>query len=153
LSLISSEIYDIVRGVIDWKMERKSGKSQLDGTKTELFEYARESSEVTTIAAEFKVVDFLSVLLVAADAISRNNTRPMDLSMLRDRSVTRVILKVGGQQTIHGHSGIEVRVAPPDNPSGAIGYVIACTNDGSYYPTRISIETGNGTVTLEGRPQ
>lgn len=154
-SLISSTIYDAAKGSLR-KMQRKVGTSMLDNSKADIFEYKEIKDGRTTTTepyVEFKVVDFISVILLAADAINRKETQPADLSMLRDRSVTRVTMKVVGQETIGGRKGTIVRVAPPDNPGGGISYTIARTEDGSYYPARISVDTSRGLVQLDGQPQ
>lgn len=156
LSLISSVVYDLSKGAPIRRMQRKVGTSILDNNKAEIFEYMeiKDGKPTTTEPyVEFKVVDFLSVMLVAADAVERNETQPINLSMLRDRSVVRVTLKVMGPETVGGRPGTMVRVAPPDNPNGGIGYVIGRTNDGTYYPARISVETSRGLVQLDGLPQ
>jgi hypothetical protein len=156
LSLISSIIHDVVKGQNLREMQRKVGTSLLDNSKADIFEFKEvKDGRVTTTEpyVEFKVVDFISVIYFAADAINRKETQPVDLSMLRDRSVTRVTMKISGQETIGGRPGTVVRVAPPDNPSGGISYTIARTDDGSYYPARISVETSKGLVQLDGQPQ
>ena len=156
LVLRSSIIYDVVKGVAIRTMQRKTDKSMLDNKETDIFEYTELKDGRATRTepyVEYKVADFLSVMLIAADAIHRKETRPIDLSMLRDRSVTRVTLTIGGEETVGGRPGTMVRVAPPDNPTGGIGYVIGRTNDGSYFPARISVATDRGLVELEGQPQ
>jgi len=156
LSLRSSIIYDVVKGVEIRKMQRKIDKSVLDNKDAEVFEYTENKDGQATRTepyAQFKVVDFLSVMLIAADAVHRKATSPIDLSMLRDRSVTRVILSFAGEATVGGKVGTKVRVAPPDNPTGGISYVISKTSEGLYFPSRISVETDRGLVELEGLPQ
>jgi hypothetical protein len=51
------------------------------------------------------LVDFLSVMLVAADAVNRGETQPIDLSMLRDRSVTRMILRIAVEEAVGPYAG------------------------------------------------
>jgi hypothetical protein len=156
LSLRSSIIYDVVKGQEIRKMQRKIDKSVLDNKDAEIFEYTELKDGKATRTepyAEFKVVDFLSVILVAADAVQRNDPKPVDLSMLRDRSVTRVILSFEGDVTVGGRPGTKVRVASPGNPTGGISYVIGKTAEGLYFPARISVDTDKGLVELEGQPQ
>jgi hypothetical protein len=153
---MKSTVYDQVKAQAVRVMERKIGTSILDNNKAEIFEYKETKDGKTTTTepyVEFKVVDFVSVMLVAADAIERKETQPIDLSMLRDRSVVRVTLKIVGEETVGGRPGTLVKVAPPNNPSGGISYVISQTNDGTYYPARISVETSSGLVQLDGLPQ
>jgi len=156
LSLIQSRVYDQAKGKPIREMVRKIGTSILGSGKAEIFEY-REFSDgkVTTTEPyiQFKVADFVSVMLIAADAINRKDMQPADVSMLRDRSVTRVILRITGQETVGDRQGTVVRVAPPDNPSGGIAYTIARTDDGAYFPARISVETSRGLVQLDGSIQ
>jgi hypothetical protein len=156
LSLINSVVNDVVKGKRIRMMQRKVGTSILDNKKTDIFEFTElEDGRITTTEpyVEFKVVDFLSVMLVAADAVHRKVAKPIDLSMLRERSVTRVTLRIVGPETVGGRPGTIVRVVPPDNPNGGVEFVICQTNDGSYYPARIRVETGSGLVELEGLPQ
>ncbi len=156
LSLIQSVIYDPVNDKKLRLMVRKSASSILDNKKTDVFEYTEtKDGKLTTTEpyVEFKVVDFLSVMLVAAEAIHRKDTKNVDLSMLRDRSVTRVVMHTVGPENVGGQSGTHIRVAPPDNPTGGVSYVIARTRDGTYYPARIRMQTSQGPVQLEGLPQ
>ena len=156
LSLISSVTYDHAKGAPIRTMRRKVSTSILDNSKSEVFEYVETKDGKPTITepyVEFKVVDFMSVMLVAADAIERKEAEPIDLSMLRDRSVVRVTLKIVGPETVGGKPVTLVKVAPPDNPTGGITYAMGRTSDGAYYPARISVETGQGPVQLDGLPQ
>jgi hypothetical protein len=156
LSLISSGIYDLQKGQFVRRMLRKVGKSMLDNSKAEIFEFTEtKDGRVTSTEpyVEFKVADFISVMLLAADAINRKDVQPTDISMLRDRSVVRVTMKITGQETIGGRPGTIVKVAPPDNPTGGISYTISRTDEGVYYPARISVETSRGLVQLDGLPQ
>ena len=157
LSLLSSRIYDVVKGKPIRQMVRKTGTSLLGGGKAELFEYKEFSDgdkvTVTEPYVEFKVADFVSVMLIAADAINRQDLRPIDVSLLRDRSVVRATVKIVGPDTVGGHQGTVVRVAPPDNPTGGIAYTIAKTDDGAYFPATIRAETTSGTVELAGSIQ
>lgn len=156
LGLESSIVYDLVKGEPVRKMVRKTDKSELDGKDTDVFEFTEFSDKNVTKTEpfiEFKVVDFISVMLVAADAINRNDLNPQDLSMLRDRSVRRVTMTFAGQKAVGKQKGTLVRVAPPDNPSGGISYVIGRSPDGSYYPLLISAQTDQGAIDLEGTAQ
>ena len=156
LSLIRSQIYDVAKGRPIRVMERKTGTSIMGNANADLFvyhEYGDTHETTTEPHVEFKVVDFVSVILIAADAINRKDMQPIDLSMLRDRSVTRVILRITGQEKVGNRQGTVVRVSPPDNPTGGIVYTIAQTDDGSYFPARISAETSHGHVQLDGSIQ
>lgn len=156
LALESSVIYDVVKGAKEREMKRKKAKSVLDDKETDVFEYTEvKDGNVTRTEpyVEFKVVDFISVMLVAADAVHHSKKQPQDLSMLRDRSVRRVKLSIVGQETVDKRPATRFRVAPFDNPEGGIVYVIAKTADGKYYPALISAQTDQGLVELEGKPQ
>jgi hypothetical protein len=155
-SLISSTIVDVLKGKKIREMRRKVGTSMLDNSKADIFEFEEFKDGRTTTTEpyiEFKVADFISVILLAADAVHRKDTQPADISMLRDRSVVRVVMRITGQETIGGRPGTIVKVAPPDNPAGGINYTISRTDDGVYYPARISVETSRGLVQLDGLPQ
>jgi hypothetical protein len=82
------------------------------------------------------LVDFLSVMLVGADAVNRGETQPIDLSMLRNRSVTRMIMRIAGEEAVGPYAGELVRVEPPDKPKGGIAFVIAKTEDGASFRRR-----------------
>jgi hypothetical protein len=156
LSLIQSNVYDPVKGKHIRTMQRKTGQSTFGTGKAELFEYKEMVGNNTTVTepyVQFKVADFVSIMLIAADAINRDAKQPVDISMLRDRSVTRVVMTIAGQESVGDRQGTIVKVAPPDNPSGGITYVLARTGNGAFYPAKISAETPRGAVVLEGSPQ
>jgi hypothetical protein len=156
LSLIRSDIADVVKGDIVRRMERKSAPSIIDGKPTTVFVYKERKDGKETVTepfVEFMVADFLSVMVVAADAIHQQKKGPVKLSMLRDRSVSSVVMEIEGPETVGGRDGTKVLVHARENRAG-ITYVIARTNDGAYYPARITVDIPNkGPATLDGSPQ
>lgn len=155
LSLVSSTLIDVVSGKKLRSMERKIGESVFGDKRVEVFEFKEfKDNGVTTTepSVEFKVVDFISAILVAANMVAKGGASPVAYSMLRDRSVTKVIMTAEGEEQVGGRPGRIVRVAPPDNPKGGLVYVIARTDDGRYYPALLRAATEKGLIELEGIP-
>jgi hypothetical protein len=158
LSLISSHVNDVVKGLPIRMMDRTTDISVLDGKPTTVFKF-REFKDgrptVTEPFVEFRVADFLSAAVIAADIVHRQEKGAVDLSMLRDRSVSRVIMRNVGTETVTGNRpGTKVLVTAPGNQIG-ITYTIARTDDGAYYPARISTPSVGGlpAATLDGSPR
>ena len=159
-SLESSTVMDVVEGKPVRSMERRQEPSLLNTSPNakpvDVFsfkEFKDARPTVTEPTVEHKVVDFISVILVAADLVSREDTQPLMLSILRDRSLTNVVTAIEGEETVSGKPGTRVRVSPPDNPNAGLRYVISKTPDGRYYPSMIRATVNGGTVEIEGIPE
>lgn len=154
LILEKSQAYDISKDIVLRQMARKTDKSQLDGRMTDVFEFTEYANKAVTRTEpyiEFRVVDFLSMMLVAAEAVSRGDLKPQDLSVFRDRSVSRAKMVFSADAPEAGQT--LVKVSPPDNPSNGIVYVLAQTSEGAYYPAEIRVRTDEGTIELVGTVQ
>jgi hypothetical protein len=161
--LLTSRVDDVVAGKTLREMKRKQEVSLLDQSPNakpvDVFEFrlfTDSRSTVTEPVVEHRVVDFISAIMVAADAVARPDKTPQLLSMLRDRSITNVVMTVEGAEPAKGNrpAGVRVRVASPADPTkGGIVYVIAQDKSGHYYPALISIGTSAGQVEIEGSPE
>ena len=156
LQLNSSIIADVVKGHVVRVMRKKRQASSLDGKDTDVFVYSERSDNnretVSEPFIEYKVADFLSVMLIAADALKAGKTTPINLSMLRDRSVTHVVMKFGGSETVDGVQARVVHVASPKNPQAGITYLIGRTAGGEYYPALLRVGSHVGMIELKGTP-
>ncbi len=155
-----STVMDVIEGKPVRSMERKKEVSLLNTSPNakpvDVFsfkEFKDARPTITEPTVEHKVVDFISVILVAADLVSRDDNQPIMLSMLRDRSLTNVVTAIEGEETVGGKPGTRVRVSPPDNPNAGLRYVISKTPDGRYYPSMIRATFNGATIEIEGIPE
>jgi hypothetical protein len=154
LVLERSQAFDMAKDVVLREMKKKVDKSVLDGQMTDIFEFREYSNDAVTTTEpfiEYRVADFLSLMLIAADAIERGDLKQQDVSVYRDRSVNRAVMTFSADPQGNGRTA--VKVAPPDNPDGGLTYVIAKSPMGRYYPAEIRVNSDSGAVELIGVPQ
>jgi len=150
LRLKSSKLADLKNGGNYYTMTRKEQTGGLlSPDPVDVLEYKQrnDSGGATTTYpyAEFEVVDFLSVILVAARYVHGGDTKPVNLSMLVDRSVKRVVMRRHDNDNPN-----TVKVSLPDVPEGGFTYLFSKTPTGEYYPATISAVTSQGVMEIAG---
>lgn len=157
LSLLRSYIRNAQNKFVR-RIVRKDAPSAINGKMTTVFEYTEYTDTGAPITTEsfvdFPVADLVSVILLAADAVHRRDQGPINLSMVRDRSISPVVMTVDGTEAVGSRLGTRVVVKAPGKDRG-FTYVIAQTEDGSYYPARIVVPMADvgQDVVIDGSPQ
>ena len=150
-TLLSSVVKNVKTGEKIYKVKKKLRGGLLD-PESESYIYTGYNDGnkvITEFTTEFKVVDFLSSFLVAAKYVHDKQKNPIDLSIIRDRTVKHVQMKINNDDTTN--NDITVKLAVLDAPNKGLTYIISKTPDGLYYPSIFTLFNSEGVeIVLKG---